>query len=71
MAHVCARPPAELPNERLKELIEEALRWVQWAAQETTRRETLRFRLRVRAEPGVERFGADLHVKVWDPNRKS
>ena len=41
MAHSFARLPAELPNERLKELIEETLRWVQWAAQESTRRAAL------------------------------
>ena len=32
MAHTCARPPAELPDERLAELLEHAQRWVQWAS---------------------------------------
>lgn len=38
MAQVCARPPADLSDERLKELHELALGWAQWAKEEEERR---------------------------------
>ena len=41
MAHARAYPPAELPDERLMELVEQAQRWVEWATAESTRRAAL------------------------------
>ena len=61
MAQAGARPPADLPDERLLELLEHAYRWVQWAETESTRRAEL--------QAEAARGTAQLAQPPWVPRR--
>ena len=61
LTQACARPPAELPDVRLLELLEQAYGWVQWAEAESTRRAAL--------QAEAARGAAQLAQPPWVPRR--